>query len=156
MESFKAEVREELESKFVKLGKLGEDVAKHSDVLGMVKTMMTTHLNKGRLESLSCCFCTKTTKVLKNKFTGVLLEAHSTTQLSQDNVLLITGGFPPKSTTELFPSISSCSPPTLSSTRYGHTTFVTAGLEPAVATCGGFTAEKHTASCLVLNPITRH
>ena len=91
--------------------------------------------------------------VLRHGYSGLPFEAPSTTE-EQDSVLLITGGYPKTSTTELFPSIIGCSPPPLPSTRWGHKTFLTSDPIPLVATCGG-TTEGYTASCLVLDAVNQ-
>merc|ERR1719234_2513007 len=57
--------------------------------------------------------------------------------------------------TEVYPSISGCSPSPLPMGRTGHTTFVTSEPSPLVATCGGVTQEGSSASCLVLDPINQ-
>merc|ERR1711953_932962 len=69
-----------------------------------------------------------------------------------DSVLLITGGYirgRQTASTEVFPSCSS--PPPLPSTRAGHQTFKTSDPTPLIASCGGYTGEGFTASCLVLD-----
>merc|ERR1712110_728402 len=70
-----------------------------------------------------------------------------------DSVLLITGGKTGygryTASTEVFPSCSS--PPPLPSTRAGHQTFKTSDPTPLIASCGGWTGGRRTASCLVLD-----
>merc|ERR1712110_188520 len=70
-----------------------------------------------------------------------------------DSVLLITGGDTargePTASTEVFPSCSS--PPPLPSTRSGHQTFKTSDPTPLIASCGGWTGGRRTASCVVLD-----
>merc|ERR1712061_877137 len=70
-----------------------------------------------------------------------------------DSGLLITGGYTQghsqTASTEVFPSCSS--PPPLPSTRVGHQTFKTSDPTPLIASCGGRTGVRTTASCLVLD-----
>jgi hypothetical protein len=77
----------------------------------------------------------------------------------QDSLLLITGGYVgfmnKLSSTETYPSISDCSPPSMPVGRSDHTTFVTSEPTSLVATCGGSTVYDYTASCLVLDPINQ-
>ena len=56
---------------------------------------------------------------------------------------------------EVYPSTSGCSAPSLPTSRYGHTTFLTAGADSVIATSGGCTSPNYLASCLVLNPNNR-
>jgi len=73
-----------------------------------------------------------------------------------DDLLFITGGWNGTdrlSTTETYPRSSDCSPPSLPLGKYGHTTFLTSQPTALVATCGGWTENGFTDSCLVLDPI---
>ena len=75
---------------------------------------------------------------------------------NEANLLLLTGGFDGNSTltsTMVFPSKANCSPPSVPGPRYIHTTFLTAGDEPVVATCGGRDGGS-LSSCLVLDAST--
>ena len=73
---------------------------------------------------------------------------------SESTLLLLTGGkdgyFSYLSSTEVYPTTSGCSPPSLPSPRGHHVTFLTAGPNPMLATCGGNNKE-WLASCIVLN-----
>ena len=77
---------------------------------------------------------------------------------NEANLLLLTGGFDGNSylsSTEVFPPTANCSPPSLPGKRNLHTTFLTAGDEPVVATCGGEVGRRNwLSSCLVLNAST--
>ena len=102
-----------------------------------------------------------------NKFPGISNETFSDTE----TLLYITGGATPYLTalTEMHPATSDCSPPSLPSPRFGHTTFVTAGQQPVIATCGGQVCDEanarrcggasrrwsYSTSCPVLDPISR-
>jgi len=70
---------------------------------------------------------------------------------AEAGLLLITGGSGSLSSVEVYPSTSGCSPPDLPAGRNRHTTFLTAGPNPAIATCGGVVGRDGTASCLVLD-----
>ena len=65
---------------------------------------------------------------------------------------MITGGhWRYQSSVEVYPSTSGCSPPPLPVGRSRHTTFLTSGPNPVIATCGGIVGGWNaTASCLVL------
>merc|ERR1712110_1408489 len=68
------------------------------------------------------------------------------------SVLLITGGLTEEgetASTEVFPSCSS--PPPLPSPRSNHQSFKTSDPTPLIASCGGKTGGRYTASCLVLD-----
>ena len=77
---------------------------------------------------------------------------------NEANLHLLTGGWNGNSqlsSTEVFPPTSNCSPPSLPSVRTYHTTFVTAGEEPVVVTCGGEDDRSNPlSSCLVLDAST--
>ena len=76
---------------------------------------------------------------------------------NEANLLLLTGGWDGNSelsSTEVFPPTANCSPPSLPGKRYYHTTFLTAGDDPVVATCGGQDDRNILSSCLVLNAST--
>ena len=70
---------------------------------------------------------------------------------SEDTNVLLTGGYNLDdgylSTSELFPSTSSCNPPSLPEARDLHTIFTTAEARPRVAACGGHLA----LSCTILH-----
>merc|ERR1712062_775868 len=71
-----------------------------------------------------------------------------------DSVLLITGGDiggEYTASTEVFPSRGCSSPPHLPLPRSGHQTFKTSDPTPLIASCGGLTGGRVTASCLVLD-----
>ena len=75
---------------------------------------------------------------------------------NEPNLLLLTGGWDGNynrlSSTEVFPMTSGCSPPSLPGKRYRHTTFLTAGDQPVIATCGGEDGDGNLlSSCLVLD-----
>jgi len=88
-----------------------------------------------------------------------LLQDSGPSSEAEESLLLITGGWSsgyssgPLSSVEVYPSTSGCSPPDLPAIRHGHTTFLTAGSNPVVATCGGRVGGNYdaTASCLVLD-----
>ena len=75
----------------------------------------------------------------------------------EDSLIFITGGKDSSmlSSTEVYPSTSGCSPPSLPSARQAHNTFVTSEPSALVATCGGFTGGSYTASCLVFDQINQ-
>ena len=81
-----------------------------------------------------------------------------TTKSSSTKVLLLTGGtndnFERLSSNEVYPASMGCSPPPLPGKGSQHTTFLTAGNWPVVATCGGLDGDQTFASCLVLDSST--
>ena len=86
---------------------------------------------------------------MTHKYPGPSSETWSNTK---ESVLLITGGSGDgNSSSEVYPSNSSCSPPPLPAEREFHTTFLTSEPNPVIATCGGMEAGVFTASCLVLD-----
>jgi len=83
-----------------------------------------------------------------------LLQDSGPSSEAEAGLLLITGGSGSRSSVEVYPSTSSCSPPDLPAPRTKHTTFLTAGPNPVIATCGGEDGIYYTtASCLVLDKI---
>ena len=76
---------------------------------------------------------------------------------SFSRTLLLTGGHGDNpgihSLTETFPTIGACPPSSLPDKRWGHTTFMTAGDRPVIATCGGEhgVSGPLPSSCLVLD-----
>ena len=72
--------------------------------------------------------------------------------------MLITGGHRISSgrlsSTEVYPSISNCSPPALPFARNAHTTFLTSDPSLAIATCGGYDGS-YLSSCLVLDLVNQ-
>ena len=56
------------------------------------------------------------------------------------------------SSTELYPPVSGCNPPSLPESRWDHATFLTSDPNPVVATCGGRIGPD-SDSCLVFDPI---
>jgi len=82
-----------------------------------------------------------------------LLQDSGSSSEAEESLLLITGGHASDSfsSVEVFPSTSGCSPPDLPAGRHTHTTFLTSGLNPVVATCGGEVGDGYTVSCLVLD-----
>ena len=91
----------------------------------------------------------------------MLLTLQITGPAKETKLVLLTGGWDGNSTfssNEIFsPSFTiSCSPPSLPGERSHHTTFLTAGDKPVVATCGGIDAgsdgpDSFLSSCLVLD-----
>ena len=78
--------------------------------------------------------------------------------MPQDSLLFVTGGYNGSfrlSSTETYPRSSDCLPPSLPVGLSGHTTFVTSDQNAFVATCGGFTDDSYTGSCLVLDPTNK-
>ena len=77
---------------------------------------------------------------------------------NETNLLFLTGGYNGNSylsSTEVFSPTANCSPPSLPGERSLHTTFLTAGDEPVVATCGGdIGGGNYLSSCLVLDAST--
>jgi len=98
---------------------------------------------------------------LRDFLQGIKTEALSPAVLGpllEDSLLFITGGYGGNSilsSTEVYPSTSSCSTPPLPLERNAHTTFLTSEPSVSVATCGGVTSIGDTASCLVLDPINQ-
>jgi len=82
-----------------------------------------------------------------------LLQDSGSSSEAEESLLLITGGHASDSfsSVEVYPSTSSCSPPDLPAGRHTHTTFLTSGPNPVVATCGGEVGDGYTVSCLVLD-----
>ena len=83
----------------------------------------------------------------------ILDEPQNTT--SSVDKILVTGGrsSPYLSSTELYPTSPSCSPPPLPTVRHAHVTFSLHTGE--VAACGGYDDHTHLSSCLVLNTTAR-
>lgn len=79
----------------------------------------------------------------------------------EETVALLTGGWVGRlgqstfglalSSSEVFPSTSNCSPPSLPAPRFGHTLFTTAEPNARVAACGGADDDWTLSSCLVLD-----
>jgi len=82
-----------------------------------------------------------------------LLQDSGPSSEAEESLLLLTGGSASDSlsSVEVFPRTSGCSPPDLPAARHGHTTFLTAGSNPVIATCGGVVGRATAASCLVLD-----
>jgi len=126
-------------------------IAKHPEIHDFLQGFKTEALSPGILAPTPTT-TTTTAATTATTTIGSLLE---------DNILLITGGEGGSeggsilSSTEVYPSTSSCSPPSLPMGRTGHTTFLTSEPSPLLATCGGVTQEGSSASCLVLDPINQ-
>jgi len=75
----------------------------------------------------------------------------------EKEVVLLTGGHVRSylNTTEVYPPIDTCSPPPLPTPRTRMVTFLTAGPNPSIATCGGVTGSEWDSTplgdCLVLD-----
>ena len=83
--------------------------------------------------------------------------------MSEGTVVLLTGGsidvmdingyyaFVQLSSTEVFPSTSGCTPPSLPAPRNSHVLFTTPEPNPTIAVCGGWDGSNPIASCLTLD-----
>ena len=73
--------------------------------------------------------------------------------MSEDTVVLLTGGWIGSrlSSTEVFPSASGCTPPSLPAPRNNHVLFTTPEPNPTIAVCGGYDGSNSLASCLTLD-----
>ena len=60
--------------------------------------------------------------------------------MSEDTVVLLTGGYNggQLSSTEVYPSASGCTPPSLPAPRNSHVLFTTPEPNPIIAVCGGY------------------
>ena len=87
------------------------------------------------------------------EYSGTPFEAES------ESVLLLTGGYTgrgstevhPTTSTKVYPTTSGCSLPPLPTVRRDHVTFITSDPDPVIATCGGAIRTRATSSCLVLD-----
>ena len=102
---------------------------------------------------------TMTTKQSISCFFVLLKSFHSTgrrtTKVPSASLLLLTGGWDDNiilSSSEVFPATGSSPPSLLPGKRSYHTTFLTAGVQPRVATCGGHDGRNSLVSCLILDP----
>ena len=76
----------------------------------------------------------------------------TTTTTAEDQVVLLSGGYHSGvrlSSTEVYPQISGCSPPSLPTATSSHALFMTTGTNPRVASCGGVSSGAYLDSCLV-------
>ena len=75
------------------------------------------------------------------------------------SIFLLTGGTTPEGgkvpTTEIYPETGGCSVPSLRFPRHYHVTFLTAGTNPMIASCGGYGGSNTKSTCEVYNTHTR-
>ena len=115
------------------------------------------------LESMRCPLQTTTTTASTTTDSTPTTTTATTAEapnLEEDTVVLITGGNGIRTevfltSTEVYPPLPDCSPPSLPSPRYMHSTVATTGPSPKVVTCGGVYST-HYASCFVLDLEKKH
>ena len=118
-----------LVSKFIEQDKMVNEVSKYSAVLGMAKTMITMHLNEGKLSVLLFASSLKATNFQALQMRLPPTPRHFCTSQAAPHLISL-----PRRR-----CIQRTSP------RFGHTTFVTAGQEPLIATCAGHVCDEANA-----------
>ena len=103
--------------------------------------------------------CNGNYQLIQFKFPGPATEVPP---VSEDSVVLLTGGvlYEPGnlsslSSSELFPTTSGCSLPSLPAPRSRHALFTTTDPSTVLAACGGYVGGISVASCLVFDPQTQ-
>ena len=128
-----------LVSKFIEQDKMVNKVSKYSDVLGMAKTMITMHLNEGKLSVLLFASSLKATNFQALQMRLPPTPRHFCTSQAAPHLISL-----PRRRCIQRPA-TALRAPSLPSPRFGHTTFVTAGQEPLIATCAGHVCDEANA-----------